>query len=92
MSDFHNAQAFVESLSSRDSDQDAIETNLGAMFYRRSNVFHFFDPIIGFADVDEYALLAMPNDNFKEFILLQSVKRPDLSFVDLPSYLENDFY
>lgn len=92
MSEFHDAQGFVESLSSHSSDQDAIETNFGSMLYQRSNVFYFADPIIGFADVDEYALLAMPNDDFKEFILLQSITRPDLSFVALPFYLENDFY
>ena len=61
-----------------------VETRLGAMSLDRSRVVRLPSGLPGFPGADSFALVRLPGDRFKPFLLMQLIEDPATSFFVLP--------
>ena len=66
-----------------------IETRYGTYEVDRDKIVSFPKGLIGFADLQEYAILNLPHDGTEQFKLLQSADEPGIGFYVVPVGLEN---
>lgn len=66
-----------------------IETRYGTYEVEREKIVSFPKGLIGFAELQEYAILNLPHEGTEQFKLLQSADEPSIGFYVVPVGLEN---
>jgi len=66
-----------------------IETRYGTYEVDRDKIVSFPKGLIGFSELQEYAILNLPHDGTERFKLLQSADNPGIGFYVVPVGLEN---
>ncbi len=66
-----------------------IETRYGTYEVERDKIVSFPKGLIGFTDLQDYAILNLPHDGTEQFKLLQSADNPGIGFYVVPVGLEN---
>ena len=66
-----------------------IETRYGTYEVEREKIVSFPKGLIGFSELQEYAILNLPHDGTERFKLLQSADNPGIGFYVVPVGLEN---
>lgn len=82
----------IEGTAMADPKSMMIETRYGTYEVERDKIVSFPKGLIGFADLQEYAILNLPHDGTEQFKLLQSADEPGIGFYVVPVGLENGAY
>ena len=75
--------------SMADSKSIMIETRYGTYEVGRDKIVSFPKGLIGFAELQDYAILNLPHEGTEQFKLLQSADQPGIGFYVVPVGLEN---
>ena len=76
-------EALLSSMA--DSDIITITNHLGTFEFSPAQVLQFDNGLVGFVNLERFAIANMPNADMQDFKLLQSLDVPELSFIVLPA-------
>ncbi len=77
----------LKTMSETQDNPDVIQlkNQLGEFEFHRDQLLTFSNGIIGFTDLQEFAIANIPGDEDQQFKILQSIEVPELSFIVLPT-------
>lgn len=80
----NNAARSAPQAPDADGGRIAVQTRFGELIVDPSATVRLPRGLLGYSDVHEFALANLPEERFGQFKLLQSLERPELSFIVVP--------